>query len=176
VRVANGLDRFKVSLLFTPHEKGDLLLGGTHGRQLVIWQYDKSAAHRMFQKHEALVEALVVVEGAAVMARAAREADIARTAIEARSRDGTGGGWEAASSRSGAGGVTQSPRASQLPNFLIADSASNLTDSDHAPEIFSADADGKVLRWQLDADANCDVYECVVSGATSAVLGIRIVC
>ena len=33
-----------------------------------------------------------------------------------------------------------------------------------APEIFSASADGKVLRWQLDADENCDIYECVVSG------------
>lgn len=32
-------------------------------------------------------------------------------------------------------------------------------------EIFSAGADGKLLRWQLDVEQNCDVYECIVSGA-----------
>ncbi|GAX81669.1 hypothetical protein CEUSTIGMA_g9097.t1 [Chlamydomonas eustigma] len=30
-------------------------------------------------------------------------------------------------------------------------------------EIFSAGADGIVLRWQLDTEQNCDVYQCVVS-------------
>ena len=30
-------------------------------------------------------------------------------------------------------------------------------------EIFSAGADGKLLRWQLDTEQNCDVYECIVS-------------
>lgn len=30
-------------------------------------------------------------------------------------------------------------------------------------EIFSAGADGKVLRWQLDVEQNCDIYECIVS-------------
>eukprot|EP00983_Pelagomonas_calceolata_P106473 1159235-Pelagomonas_calceolata.AAC.9 len=29
-------------------------------------------------------------------------------------------------------------------------------------EIFSAGADGKLLRWQLDAEQNCDIYECIV--------------
>ncbi|GFH06088.1 uncharacterized protein HaLaN_00660, partial [Haematococcus lacustris] len=28
-------------------------------------------------------------------------------------------------------------------------------------EIFSGGADGKVLRWQLDAEENCDIYVCV---------------
>ncbi|KAF5833397.1 WD40-repeat-containing domain protein, partial [Dunaliella salina] len=28
-------------------------------------------------------------------------------------------------------------------------------------EIFSAGADGKLLRWQLDAEQNCDIYECI---------------
>lgn len=31
-------------------------------------------------------------------------------------------------------------------------------------EIFSAGADGKLLRWQLDVEQNCDIYECIVSG------------
>lgn len=30
-------------------------------------------------------------------------------------------------------------------------------------QIFSAGADGMVLRWQLDMEQNCDVYECIVS-------------
>lgn len=33
-------------------------------------------------------------------------------------------------------------------------------------EIFSAGADGKLLRWQLDAEQNCDIYECIVSGGS----------
>ncbi len=45
VRDANGLDRFKVTLLFTPLGT-DLLLGGTHHKQLVIWKHDKTAAYR----------------------------------------------------------------------------------------------------------------------------------
>lgn len=45
VRDANGLDRFKISLLFTPLGT-DLLLGGTYQKQLVIWQHDKTAAYR----------------------------------------------------------------------------------------------------------------------------------
>jgi len=28
-------------------------------------------------------------------------------------------------------------------------------------EIYSAGADGVVLRWQLDAEQNCDIYECI---------------
>ncbi len=37
-------------------------------------------------------------------------------------------------------------------------------------EIFSAGADGIVLRWQLDTEQNCDVYQCVVSDGR---LGVR---
>ena len=29
-------------------------------------------------------------------------------------------------------------------------------------EIFSAGADGIVLRWQLDQEQNCDIYQCIV--------------
>jgi hypothetical protein len=36
-----------------------------------------------------------------------------------------------------------------------------------AEEIFSAGADGKVLRWQLDAEENCDIYVCIVSALLS---------
>mmetsp|Transcript_33374 Transcript_33374/g.84557 ORF Transcript_33374/g.84557 Transcript_33374/m.84557 type:complete len:866 (-) Transcript_33374:212-2809(-) len=34
-------------------------------------------------------------------------------------------------------------------------------DDADADEIFSAGADGKVLRWQLDTEENCDIYECI---------------
>lgn len=30
-----------------------------------------------------------------------------------------------------------------------------------ADEIYSCGADGKVLRWQLDVEQNCDIYQCV---------------
>ena len=33
----------------------------------------------------------------------------------------------------------------------------------HCEEIFSAGADGLVLRWQLDSEQNCDIYQCIVS-------------
>jgi len=39
-------------------------------------------------------------------------------------------------------------------------------------EIFSAGADGKLLRWHLDVEKNCDIYECIVSG----VVGVLRVC
>jgi WD40 repeat protein len=32
----------------------------------------------------------------------------------------------------------------------------------HCEEIFSAGADGIVLRWQLDSEQNCDIYQCIV--------------
>jgi len=37
-------------------------------------------------------------------------------------------------------------------------------------EIFSAGADGMLLRWQLDAEQNCDIYECIVSAAQCGLL------
>lgn len=52
VREANSLDRFRVSLLFTPLGT-DMLLGATRTGQLIIWQHNKQAAYRYVLQQQA---------------------------------------------------------------------------------------------------------------------------
>ncbi|WIA17403.1 hypothetical protein OEZ85_014259 [Tetradesmus obliquus] len=58
----NQLQEHAVELLYAP-PGSDLVLAGTAQRQLVVWQYNPHAAHRVFRAHEDWVEGLLVCQG-----------------------------------------------------------------------------------------------------------------
>lgn len=60
VQEANSLSRFRVEMMYAP-AKTDLLLGATHLKEIVVWQYNPMAAHRVFRRHVDWVECVLVV-------------------------------------------------------------------------------------------------------------------
>lgn len=167
VRDANSLDRFRISSLYAPMGT-DMLLGATRQRQLVIWQYNKMAAYRWVQ-----YSWLYGMGGCG--------------------RERGAGSWQWAAGREWCGpgldgpgfdvcwlhsrpcSCKTAPTAMLKPRFrsmfrkhedwveALAVVSSTLGDGTPCDEVFSAGADGRVLRWQLDVEENCDIYECIVS-------------
>eukprot|EP00201_Polytomella_parva_P021851 CAMPEP_0175043714 /NCGR_PEP_ID=MMETSP0052_2-20121109/3361_1 /TAXON_ID=51329 ORGANISM="Polytomella parva, Strain SAG 63-3" /NCGR_SAMPLE_ID=MMETSP0052_2 /ASSEMBLY_ACC=CAM_ASM_000194 /LENGTH=378 /DNA_ID=CAMNT_0016306845 /DNA_START=48 /DNA_END=1181 /DNA_ORIENTATION=- len=68
VTESNGLDRFNVSLLFAP-DGTEILLGASKQRQIILWQFNRMGAYRIFKNQSAWLEGMIVTCNTRALAR-----------------------------------------------------------------------------------------------------------
>ena len=119
-----------------PPDASDVLVGLSSQRQLVMWQFNPCAAQRVLTGHADWVEALCVVERSMAYDSHAEGGNWGKIAAADVGDDGGGGGEPA----DGLPGGRKRPRETI---------------------VFSAGADGVLLRWQPSPELNTDVYTCV---------------
>lgn len=146
--VANtsSLGAFDVTKIHQPHDAPDVLVGLTQQRQVVLWQYNPCAALRVLHGHGDWVEALCAVQ------RGGGQTN--ESSLEA----------EASRARGGSDGSS----------LTVAPSTRSQSSSSAELSVFSAGADGLLLRWQPSSELNTDVYTCVeeLSGHSGGILAI----